>query len=192
MVALGDLLDDELVSLMQGGNQQAFAEIYNRYKGQLVVHAYKKLGNFEDARDIVQEAFSAFWNKRGELNISLSLAGFLYTMVSNRVLNFIKHQHVVSRYASSFHQMLREHPNPSEIRLREKDMEALIQKEIDNLPPKMRIVFLLSRKENLSHKEIAESLHISEATVKNHIKAALKILRMRLGLAVYCLMLLKF
>lgn len=184
-------MDNELVALMQAGNQTAFVEIYNRYKGLLVAHAYKKLGNFEDARDIVQETFTAFWNKRLELNISISLSGFLYTMVSNRVLNFIKHRHIASRYASSFEQTIKEHPNPSEIRLREKDIEALIRKEIDSLPPKMRIVFLLSRKEHLSHREIAESLNISEATVKNHIKAALKILRLRLGFMIYCLMIIK-
>lgn len=192
MLVFENFLDVELVSLVQADDQKAFAEIYERYKGILVVHAYKKLGNFEDAKDIVQESFSAFWNNRFELKINSSLSGFLYTMVSNRVLNLIKHRGVASKYASSFQKVKEDYPNPTEIRMREKDMAGIIQKEIDSLPPKMRIVFLLSRRDYLSHKEIAETLNISEYTVKNHIKSALKILRTRLGLLFYLLLLIKF
>ncbi|HEY0177806.1 MAG TPA: RNA polymerase sigma-70 factor [Pedobacter sp.] len=191
MPGLEDLLDEELMSLVQADDQKAFSEIYNRYKGILVVHAYKKLGDFEDAKDVVQESFSVFWNNRSAMKISSNLSGFLYTMVSNKVLNLIKHRGVAFKYASSFRKTIEEHPNPTEIRMREKDMAEIIQKEIDALPPKMRMVFLLSRKEHLSHKEIAAALDISEFTVKNHMKSALKILRQRLGLVVFLLLLMK-
>jgi RNA polymerase sigma-70 factor (ECF subfamily) len=97
------------------------------------------------------------------------------------VLNFIEHQQVEARYAASFQQHINEAHNITDIQLRERELQRIIDKEIAALPPKMREVFLLSRKEYLSHKEIAIRLNISEHTVKNHIKAALKTLRQSLG-----------
>jgi len=71
----------------------------------------------------------------------------------------------------------------------EKELSATIEKEIANLSAKMREVFLLSRKENLSNKEIAERLNISEKTVKNQLSTALKTLKVRLGLLTFLLLL---
>lgn len=65
---------------------------------------------------------------------------------------------------------------------------ALIEKEIDALPPKMREVFKLSRQHHLSHSQIAAKLDISEQTVSKQITNALKILRTRLGITLYLLM----
>ncbi len=69
--------------------------------------------------------------------------------------------------------------------VREKQMKAIIEREISKLPKKMRIVFELSRNEHLSHKEIAETLNLSEQTVTDQIKKALKILRTRMGMCFF-------
>ena len=69
--------------------------------------------------------------------------------------------------------------------VRENDLKALIEKEIHLLPPKMREVFILSRNKRMSHREIADVLAISEQTVSTHIKRALRVLRIRLGVWVY-------
>lgn len=192
MLILENLPDGELLSLVKADNPKAFGVIYDRYKGILAVHAYKKLGNFEEAKDIVQEVFSTFWNKRSDIETAANVPGYLYTIASHKVLNFIKHRNIASRYASSFQEMAVAFSSPTESLVRERNMAEIIQREIDALHPKMRIVFLLSREEHLTHREIAEKLGISEFTVKNHIKAALKILRLRLGIIVYICMLLKF
>lgn len=184
MSTLTYLSDQELVPLLQAGDHGAFAELYNRYKGELIIHAYKKLGNFEDAKEIVQEMFSGLWSNHRQLPAINNCAAYLYTLVRNKVLNFIEHQQVEARYAASFLQHINEAHNITDIQLRERELQRIIDKEIAALPPKMREVFLLSRKEYLSHKEIAIRLNISEHTVKNHIKAALKTLRQSLGFTV--------
>ena len=74
--------------------------------------------------------------------------------------------------------------------IRENDLKTLIEKEIQALPPRMKEAFQLSRKEKLSHKEIANLMDISEQTVSTQIKKALRILRVRLGLIIYLIMLL--
>jgi RNA polymerase sigma-70 factor (ECF subfamily) len=171
------LSDIELINLLRSGDQEAYTEIYRRYKGILLIHAYKKLGNFEEAKDIVQETFSFLWKDRDQIPETKNLAGFLYTVVRNKILNYIEHKKVEFKYASSFIQFATAENHVTDFLIREKELAARIDKEINALPEKMKEVFVLSRKDNLSHKEIAEKLNISVFTVKNHIKSALKALR---------------
>ncbi|RYE13029.1 MAG: sigma-70 family RNA polymerase sigma factor [Sphingobacteriales bacterium] len=77
-------------------------------------------------------------------------------------------------------------------KVRESSLAAIIEKEINELPEKMREVFVLSRKHHLSHKEIALQLGIEETTVKRQISNALKILRVKLGLLAWIVMVFKF
>lgn len=182
-----EALDEELILMLKNGDRNAFTELYTRYKGILILHAYKKLGDFEDAKEIIQEVFSTLWLHHTTLPEVRNCGAYLYTLVRNKVLNFIEHKSVEARYAASFQSFVGEQHYVTDLQLREKEMQAMIDREIDALPTKMREVFLLSRKNHLTHKEIAEKLDISEFTVKNHIKAALKILRGRLGLVVLIL-----
>lgn len=181
----GEVSDEELVTLLRAGNQNAYTEIYNRYKGVLLIHAYKKLGSFEEAKDIVQDMFSWLWSERKNFPETQNISGYLYTIVRNRVLNAIEHKKVISKYAESFATFAKEHENVTDLVVDEAEMRRLIDREIEALPPKMKEVFILSRRGQLSYKEIAEHLDISEFTVKNHIKAALKILRVKLGLVAF-------
>ncbi|MDO7743049.1 MAG: sigma-70 region 4 domain-containing protein, partial [Pedobacter sp.] len=81
--------------------------------------------------------------------------------------------------------------NYADHRIRERDLATIIEKEISCLPAKMREVFELSRKSHLSHKEIAILLDLSELTVRTQVKKALRILRLKLGLLIYLLILFK-
>jgi len=82
--------------------------------------------------------------------------------------------------------------NSTDSYIREKELAAIIEKEIYNLPSKMREIFLLSRKDNLSNNEIAARLDISEKTVRNQLSTALKTLKTKLGLATFLLLLIHF
>src|SRR4051812_17046878 len=115
MSTLTYLSDQELVPLLQAGNHGAFTELFNRYKGELIIHAYKKLGNFEDAKEIVQETFSGLWSNHSQLPAINSCAAYLYTLVRNKVLNFIEHRQVEARYAASFLQHINEAHNITDI-----------------------------------------------------------------------------
>lgn len=180
--------DDTLISLLREGSQEAYTEIYNRYKWLLHVHAYKKLGDRDEANDLVQELFTALWLKREDIYLNTTLSAYLYTAVRNRVLNRIEHLQVESKYVDSLLDYAGNHVAGTDHRVRENQLNDIIEKEIAALPAKMREVFELSRKSHLSHKEIAAQLHISEQTVTKQIKNALKVLRVRLGLIVYIIL----
>jgi RNA polymerase sigma-70 factor (family 1) len=189
MAAVSTLPDFELVSLLRQSNHAAYTEIYDRYKGLLLVHAYKYLHNYQEAEDTLHEIFTSLWTKRESFNITSNLSGYLYTAVRNRILDHFSHREVQSRYVSSFSEFLEKGEVVTDHKVRESLLRNLIEKEIDALPGKMREIFLLSRKTNLSHKEIAGQLDISEKTVKNQVNNALKILRAKLGLLMYLYML---
>jgi RNA polymerase sigma-70 factor (ECF subfamily) len=91
----------------------------------------------------------------------------------------ISHKQIESTYFESLRQSVLEGNAVTDHLVREKELATLIEKEIDALPVKMRHVFKLSRTLHLSHREIAERLDLSEATVKKHVNNALKVLRIK-------------
>lgn len=179
------LSDDQLIKLLKEGNHSSFTEIYNRYNTLLYTYAYKKLQDTESAKDIIQEVYVYLWNSRENLDIQTTLSGYLYKAVLNRILNIFRHIAITQEHVASFKETINDAPAGTDYRIREKDLAILIEKEINNLPEKMREIFQLRRKEYLTNKEIAERLDISEHTVHTQIKRALKVLRGKLGLVLY-------
>ena len=169
-----------LLNLLKKDDQLAYTEIFERYSRLLVNHAYKILENQDEANDVVQEVFLTIWNKRHELAVTGSLSSYLYKAVKNRVLNHIAHEKVVSRYADSISDFIEQDYVFADSNLREKELEAIIAKEIALLPEKMREVFLLRKVEELSYDEIAIQLNITDKTAKQQVYNSLKILRGKL------------
>jgi len=173
--------DDELTILLQQGDLNAFTAIHSRYYGILYNHAYKRLADREEVKDLLQELFTSIWNTKKDINFNVNLQAYLYTAVRNRILNVYKHQKVKSNYAASFESFMVNHePTPDE-RLRLKELIALVDLEVKSLPAKMRLIFEMSRNAHLSHNEIAEQLNISPLTVKKQVNNSLKVLRLKLG-----------
>jgi RNA polymerase sigma-70 factor (family 1) len=175
------LSDNELLAQFKKGQRSAYEDIYHRYWALLFCHARKRVQNDEDAKDLVQDVFSAFWLDGPGLELQTTLSAYLYSLVRYKVFNLIDRKKVRSNYLSSLEDFIKKNEYSGEYRVREKQMEELIEKEIASLPPKMQEVFKLSRKANLRYRDIAEKLNISDDTVKKQMSNALKILRSRLG-----------
>jgi RNA polymerase sigma-70 factor (ECF subfamily) len=173
--------DRELAAFLIEGDHGAYTELYNRFKGVLYVHAFRMLQDKDGAKDIVQELFTVLWAKRATLTLKSGVASYLYTSVRNRVFDEISHKKVQSRFFESLKDFSPETGYHEDELLHEKELSALIEKETAALPDKMRQIFELSRKVNLSHKEIAEQLLISDKTVKKQVSNAVRILRLKLS-----------
>jgi len=192
MTIYSQLSDHELVSRIREGDEASFAEVYNRFYGLLYIHAHKRLRNEEEARDVIHELFASLWAKRDSFSITTNLSGYLYSSIRNRILDMITHKKVEEKYIGSLQHYIDHDHIYADYRVRERDLATLIEREISFLPPKMREVFELSRKSHLSHKEIAAVLDLSEQTVRTQVKKALRILRLRLGLFVYLMIMFKY
>lgn len=177
--------DENLIVLLKQDDHAAFSEIFNRYHSMLFNFAYKKIGDKEETKDLMQEVFVKFWNNRAALELKISLHSYLYRTVLNRILNLFRHQGIHDDHIDAFQAMINETVQESDYQIREKDIQKLIDIEVAALPPKMREVFELRKKYFLSNKEIAEQMGITEQTVETHMKRALKVLRTRLGMVIY-------
>ncbi len=183
------MTDFELVSLLKEDDHAAYREIYYRYTAILYTHAYSKLQDRDEAKDVVQEVFSALWSKRSVIQFQLNISGYLYITLRNKIINILAHRKIQSEYLSSMNDYLSRARADTDFLTRTNQLRSIIEGEILKMPVRMREVFELSRKSHLSHKEIAERLGISEKTVKDHVNNALKILRLKLGLVNYLLFL---
>ncbi|WP_316818144.1 RNA polymerase sigma-70 factor [Pedobacter nyackensis] len=180
MGQLSDISDDELLGVFQSGDPKAYRQIYDRFWPLLYRHARNMLRNEEEAKDVVQEVFTTLWIKKNE--IKPPVAAFLYSATRNRILNQIKHLKIEARYMEQ-RKVVLEHSGVSlaDEQVIERDFARLIEAGIQSLPPKMRRIFELSRKEFKTHQEISDELNISSLTVKRQVSNALTILKNKLN-----------
>lgn len=176
--------DQYLIKSVQEGNKEAFKYIYDKYYAPLCIHADRYVRDHNTAEDIVSKLIATLYEKRDKLLINTSLVSYLYNAVRNSALNYLRDNKKVTEGRISLDQL----PGSYEFAIREKCTDSLIAKEledkivdaIEKLPPKCREVFIKSRFEEKSYKEIAEELNISVNSVENHVAKALKKLRVHL------------
>lgn len=181
MTAYSIYRDDELVALLQKDDQQAFKTIFDRYWGALFAQALKKLGNAQEAEDLVQQLFIEVWERRSRIQITRSLNHWLAAAVKFKVLTVYSSRYRRMHTSSEIDEELpADTPLPDSI-IELQEMMATLEAMIEALPERPRMVFRMSRDLQLSNKEIAEQLDISEKTVENHMNRALGSLRKSLG-----------
>jgi len=178
----GTLSDTDLIAQLKLGSENAFTEIYNRYWSVLYLHARHMLNNRDEARDIVQEVFTSFWNKAETLAATTNINAYLYRSTRNSVLNLIRKEKSKQAYLSELGDFYEKGEFSTDSQVNFNELKRLIDQEVALLPIKMRRVFEMSRNENLSHAQISQQLDISDLTVKKQINKALHILRHRLGI----------
>ncbi len=181
MALYGKYSDDDLITLLRQDDISAFTAIHSRYYGALYQHAYKRLPDRDTVKDLLQELFIHLWEKRKSMEIKGGLQAHLCTAIRNKVINIFKHEKVKSNYITSLINFEETDKSTADETVRTKELIALIKAEVNNLPPKMKMVFELSRDSNLSHNEIAEILKISPLTVRKQVNNSLKILRAKLA-----------
>lgn len=181
------LSDFDLVRLLKSGDTHAFTEIFNRYWDKMYIHALKMLQNEDEAKDLVQEIFTSLWIKADIFELQTNLAGYLYVATRRRVLNYIRNSKTQTLFYDNLGSYMEANQQSAIDIISAKELAASLDLEIQNLPPKMRQVYEMSRITYLSHKEIASQLNISQNTVKKQINNALKILKLKLDIQSYLL-----
>jgi len=161
-------------------NMEIFEEIYRLYWSDLFNAAYKRIKSVEKTEEIIQDLFTSLWEKRDKIEINESLSGYLFRSLKFRVLNHLRNEMVRSGHLNDIKLGMAKMDVSTEREIEHKELKEKIDREIKNLPEKCREVFLLSREEELSFKEIAQKLNISVNTVEKHVGKALRALRVNL------------
>ncbi|MDZ7646944.1 MAG: RNA polymerase sigma-70 factor [Cytophagales bacterium] len=165
---------------LQLGNESAFEMIFRTYYQPLCRYAYSFLQDKEEAEEVVQSSFITVWDKRNILTIETSVTSYLYRMVRNNCLNVIKHEKIKQQHVA--HELAVaevSHESVSQ-KVHAAELEIKISEAMKTLPEQCRLVFQLSRFEELKYQEIADQLQISVKTVENHMGKALKLMRVHL------------
>lgn len=172
----------ELLKLLKKGDMKAFDIIYKKYSRRLYGFVFRYTKVEADTEEIVQEVFIKIWQSRDKINIYSSFESFLFTIAHNATINLLKKRATKQKYVEhvkSLQQIEETYELVDEIHY--KELKQKFQDLLNELSPRQKEIFQLSREEGLSHKEIAESLGISTNTVKNHLVTTLSFLKKRLG-----------
>jgi len=169
--------DQEILTKLAMSDTLALVALYDKYWDSLFKYAERILFDDDEVADILQDTFINLWENRTEVGKIKSLKSYLIVVVRNRAFkrlkDILKSEEALAQYRYQFDQegyVISGHMDS-------KELEEVVNKEIDKLPPRMKEVFLLSRKDNLSYKEIAEKLQISTETVKKQISLSLRYLK---------------
>ncbi len=172
--------DLELILLWQQGDEFAFEVIYKRYSPQLLALAMRKTNDRNISEEFIQDIFLTLYNSRKNASEIASLGAYLSTILKNRLLDHYRHSLVHKKYEEYLAMSYEEQDFSTIHSLEIKDLEKHLNSHIEKLPPQCRSVFKLRRQEYLSVKEIANRLDISENTVKQHMRKALRLLKLSL------------
>lgn len=163
---------------LRESDEKALRNIFDRYYPALLGDIYRIVPDEDTCQDLAQEVFVELWRKRKELEIHTSLRAYLRRAAVNRALNYLKtSKRTVFDDARDLPETMEDEWHERNIKEERADLEDALHRAIEKLPERCRVVFSLSRFENLSHKEIAEKLDISVKTIENQITKAMRMLR---------------
>ncbi|WP_159445192.1 RNA polymerase sigma factor [Filimonas lacunae] len=173
-------MEYELVRRLKADDPSSLKEMYAAYWEEIFVYVLKVMKDSEEAQDIVQELFISIWNRRKELEIQSSVRGYLFSSARYITLRHIQNSARRKEFIQLFANAIPD-TTPAAISLEVKELDKQIATCLnEDMPERMRLIFRLSREEQLSYKEIASQLGISEETVRKQIYYALKILRSKI------------
>jgi RNA polymerase sigma-70 factor (ECF subfamily) len=182
-----EILDSYSVQNLKNGDHKTFENIFYTFFSRLMTYSKEYVIDLEAAREIVQDSFVKLWENRQQLNDNSNISAFLFTLVRNSSLNYLRQMITRKKYIEysqyKYHQYLLNYTallDDSAENLLYRELEEKIKDVIEQLPEKCKTVFELSRLNNLKHKEIASKLNISVKTVENHIAEALRRIHVQL------------
>lgn len=166
-----------LILRLIGGDEDAFCELYATYKNRLIYFAMRFLKSREYAEDVFQDAFTVVWQSRRFINPDASFSSYLYTIMRNRILNQLRNAANEEKLKESILSQTLDYTEDTKCEVMLNDLKFLISHALQQLTPRQREIFEMSREAQLSHKEIADKLGISVNTVQEHISTSLKLIR---------------
>jgi RNA polymerase sigma-70 factor (family 1) len=166
---------------MPGISQDEFDRMFVDWYYQLRNYVYYKSGDIQIAEDIVQDAFLKIWEKKDIIR-SETVKSLLYKIANNLFLNRLDHQKVLLKFSSDFSNQ--EYSEAPDFDLEMKEFDEKLKRHISELDEKNRIVFLMNRIDELTYKEIAQNLGLSQKAVEKRMGKAIAFLREKLDVKI--------
>lgn len=170
--------EQEWLLALRNHDATALRRIFDRYYRRLLNDVFPIIPDQDTAKDVVQEVFVELWKKRDHIDVKSSLGAYLRRAAVNRAINHVKaNRRTVLDLPDELEQNAVLPEEPTETTVGGLTLEEALQMAVKGLPEKCRLVFTLSRFEQMPHRDIAEKLGISVKTIENQITKALRTLR---------------
>lgn len=178
------VIDSVLVESCRAGNEKAYQELFRRYFSRLCSYTRKCIADAPASEELVMDVMLTIWQKKHLLNGDLPLFPYLFQSVKNRIIDHLRKQNIPT-VSLDYHCPEAASPLIADSRLLHKELECIYKTGLEQLPPKKKLIFRMSREEGNSYQEIADKLRISKNTVENHMVAAIRLLRTHVRSANY-------
>lgn len=166
-----------LIGQLKKGNEKAFAYLVDTFHHRLCVYANSLVKDADLAEDIVQNVFIRTWERRNTLKTEFTIKSFLYRSVHNEFIDQYRKRKSVSALEKKYIEEMEQITTGDDAILER--LLSFVQREIHNLPPKCKKIFLMSKEEGCTNHEIAERLNVSKKTIEYHISKSFAILRQK-------------
>jgi RNA polymerase sigma-70 factor (ECF subfamily) len=179
------LTDEGLVDVLQriaNNDQMAFREIYHHFHKRLFYFAFAIVKTKEAAEEVVEDVFIKIWNHKENAADIRNLKIYLYTATKNTSLNYLSKkakESITEAFDNIDINISEQGINPEQVMITE-EIYKNIQKAVEQLPPRCKMIFKLIREDGLKYKEVSEILNISVNTIDAQMAIAVK----RIGEAV--------
>jgi RNA polymerase sigma-70 factor, ECF subfamily len=171
----------ELLLLLQKDDRVAFYNLYERYSKRLYFFVLQYVKFNADAEEIVQEVFIKIWEKRKTIDAYSSFESFLFTITYNATISLLRKRITENKYLAHLQSIQQVNEiTESTDNLYFNELNDKLESLLNELSPRQKEIFLLSREEGLTHKQISKKLHISVNTVKKHISNTISFLKSHL------------
>ena len=169
------------VKNIQKGDHASFKELFQEYYFLLTRFAWRYVKSKAVAEELVQDVFADIWEERESWEIEGSLRAYLYKVVKNNCLDYLKHQKIEKKYDSRWMDQKKNTTIEFQDELREREVKNAIEQAIEALPPRAQMTYKLHRFDGLTYEEIGEVMNISVKTVESQMTRTLKKLREHLS-----------
>jgi RNA polymerase sigma-70 factor (ECF subfamily) len=176
---MADEKQEDILKRLKENDRSALKELFQLHYLPVCQTIHRLVRDQSTSEDLAQEVFLRFWNKRHKIHINSSLSAYIRRMATNEALGYLRSRKTFEEEEVILNDQRQSGQNVEEQALYT-ELEDHIKAAINELPPKCRAVFVLSRFEELTYQEIADRMEISIKTVENQMGRALKILRAKL------------
>lgn len=183
MPLINSLPENEKRLLMQvaEGGEEAFGMLFHQYRNRLYAFIFSIVRSREMAEDVVQDVFLKIWLRREDLAAVDNFKAYLFRISQNHAINHLRRMSKETLVLLEKQHRRGSGDAAADELLTYKNIQQSLNEIVNSLPLQQKTVYRLSREQNLKQEEIAQQLHISVSTIKNHMTQALRTIRERLG-----------
>lgn len=173
--------ENELLHLVAGGDEEAFATLFEAWRDKLYFFTLRFTQSPEQSEDLVQEVFIKVWLQKEKLTTITNFSAWLYSVIRNQAISGLRRVALETSIMAQLKREAVDKGEPADESLLYKQLKQKLQIAVDQLPPRQKQIYTLTRIEGLKQGEVAQKLDLSVSTVQNHMTEALRKLRAILG-----------